>query len=115
MVSCWISCTDVQVVSRDSRSTSGDSVISSREEESAKIREFHLKRLDDRLNVDPKILEEQCRYESDISTTPPAKRVVLTFDDGPEPGQTELILDILKKYNIYAAFFYDWDQNAESS
>ena len=75
------------------------------EEESAHIRKHHLKRLDDRLTIDPKILEQTCRYESDISTKPPTKRVALTFDDGPEPGQTEYILEILKKYNISAAFF----------
>jgi peptidoglycan/xylan/chitin deacetylase (PgdA/CDA1 family) len=31
--------------------------------------------------------------------------VVLTFDDGPEPGQTELILETLKRYDIPAVFF----------
>lgn len=31
--------------------------------------------------------------------------IVLTFDDGPYPGYTEKILDILKKYNISSTFF----------
>lgn len=31
--------------------------------------------------------------------------VYLTFDDGPEPGITEFILDELKKYNAKATFF----------
>lgn len=33
------------------------------------------------------------------------KTMYLTFDDGPRPGNTELILDILKEQNIKAAFF----------
>ncbi|HMC13139.1 MAG TPA: polysaccharide deacetylase family protein [Gallionellaceae bacterium] len=77
----------------------------SHEEETAKIRKHHLKRLEDRLTIEPSILQESCRYESDISTRPPLKRVALTFDDGPEPGQTEFILEILKKHGITAAFF----------
>lgn len=77
----------------------------SHEEETAKIRKHHLKRLDDRLTIEPEILKQGCKYESDISTKPPVKRVALTFDDGPEPGQTEFILEVLKKHNITAAFF----------
>jgi peptidoglycan/xylan/chitin deacetylase (PgdA/CDA1 family) len=77
----------------------------SREEETANIRKHHLKRLNDRLTIEPKILQQSCKYESDIQTRPPKKRVAFTFDDGPEPGQTEHILAILKKYDISAAFF----------
>ncbi|MBN1405274.1 MAG: polysaccharide deacetylase family protein [Candidatus Omnitrophica bacterium] len=33
------------------------------------------------------------------------KRVVLTFDDGPNPPYTSKILDVLKKYKIKAVFF----------
>ncbi len=33
------------------------------------------------------------------------KQVALTFDDGPKQGKTDLILNILKKNNIEAAFF----------
>jgi peptidoglycan/xylan/chitin deacetylase (PgdA/CDA1 family) len=69
------------------------------------IRHHRLKHLEARLTVDPAVLREQCRYESEISTAPPARKVVLTFDDGPEPGQTELILETLKRYNIPAVFF----------
>lgn len=36
---------------------------------------------------------------------PDGKYVALTFDDGPEPGSTEQILDILDKYNAKATFF----------
>lgn len=77
----------------------------SHEEETAKIRKLHLKRLNDRLTIEPGILQQNCRYESDIQTRPPKKRVAFTFDDGPEPGQTEYILEVLKKYEISAAFF----------
>lgn len=33
------------------------------------------------------------------------KRIALTFDDGPHPRYTPLILDILKKYEVHATFF----------
>jgi len=33
------------------------------------------------------------------------KEIVLTFDDGPTPGVTDKMLDVLKKYNVKAAFF----------
>src|SRR5215468_9310574 len=32
-------------------------------------------------------------------------RVYLTFDDGPIAGNTNVILDVLKKYNVKATFF----------
>ena len=32
-------------------------------------------------------------------------RVYLTFDDGPEPGRTEKILDVLAERNAKAVFF----------
>ena len=35
----------------------------------------------------------------------PEKVVALTFDDGPKPGQTEAILDILKRHEVKASFF----------
>lgn len=34
-----------------------------------------------------------------------SKRVVLTYDDGPDPVTTPKILDVLKKYNVKAVFF----------
>ena len=34
-----------------------------------------------------------------------AKKIALTFDDGPDPNYTPKILDILKKYNAKATFF----------
>ncbi|WNG57468.1 polysaccharide deacetylase family protein [Archangium gephyra] len=33
------------------------------------------------------------------------KVVALTFDDGPRPGQTDRILDILKRHGVKASFF----------
>ncbi|MFQ5335707.1 MAG: polysaccharide deacetylase family protein, partial [Flavobacteriales bacterium] len=33
------------------------------------------------------------------------KELYLTFDDGPTPGITELVLDILHHYNAKATFF----------
>ena len=75
------------------------------EEETATIRKHHLKRLDNRLNVEAAVLHQTCKYESEISTVPPARRVVLSFDDGPDPVQTEYILEILKKHNIGGTFF----------
>ncbi|UCH11973.1 MAG: polysaccharide deacetylase family protein [Candidatus Omnitrophota bacterium] len=33
------------------------------------------------------------------------KRIILTFDDGPNPPYTSIILNILKKYRIKAIFF----------
>ncbi len=35
----------------------------------------------------------------------PAKQIVLTFDDGPDPEWTPKILDILKQYHVPACFF----------
>lgn len=75
------------------------------EEETSHIRKHSLKRLDDKLTVEPKALELSCKYESDIATAPPPMHVALTFDDGPSPEGTELILALLKKYNIPATFF----------
>jgi len=76
-----------------------------RAEETARIRTHHLKRTHERLTVEPAVLHENCRYESEIATPPPPGRVVLTFDDGPEPGETEYILETLKKYDIAGTFF----------
>jgi len=36
---------------------------------------------------------------------PGAKLVALTFDDGPTPGQTDRVLDILKQEKVHATFF----------
>ncbi|MBA5690691.1 polysaccharide deacetylase family protein, partial [Duganella sp. LX47W] len=68
----------------------------------------------DKLVTEPAELEQHCKYESDIATPPPVNRVALTFDDGPAPGATEFILDLLKKYNISATFFMVGKQAEEN-
>jgi peptidoglycan/xylan/chitin deacetylase (PgdA/CDA1 family) len=80
------------------------------DEEREQIREHHFRRFVNRLTQEPEVLRQQCLYESEIATAPPLKRVVLTFDDGPEPGQTEHILAVLAKYDIPAAFFLIGDK-----
>ena len=50
----------------------------------------------------------QCKYPQyaiDIPGPVPQGKIALTFDDGPEPFLTPMVLDILKKYNIKATFF----------
>jgi peptidoglycan-N-acetylglucosamine deacetylase len=39
----------------------------------------------------------------DINNT--GRKIYLTFDDGPEPAVTPVVLEILKRYNAYATFF----------
>ncbi len=81
-----------------------------READRAAIHMHRLRHLDARLNTDPQVLQATCRYESEISTAPPQKHIALTFDDGPEPVQTEYILDILQRYQISATFFLIGEQ-----
>ena len=69
------------------------------------IRYHKLSHYQAKLETDPAELQASCRFESAISTPPPAKRIALTFDDGPEPGETEFILETLKRHNIRATFF----------
>jgi peptidoglycan-N-acetylglucosamine deacetylase len=64
-----------------------------------------MQHLSDRINGDPQLTRERCCYESEISTPPPLQRVALTFDDGPEPGQTEHILEVLERHQVPATFF----------
>lgn len=78
--------------------------------DTATIRLHRLRHLDARLNTDPAELHAQCRYESEISTKPPQKHLALTFDDGPEPGQTEYILEVLKRHGAHATFFMIGEQ-----
>lgn len=78
--------------------------------EQARVKAQHLQRLFNRVNGDPLQLRQSCRYESEIATPPPPRRVVLTFDDGPRPGQTELILQVLQKHGIPGTFFLIGEQ-----
>lgn len=41
------------------------------------------------------------KFKSDISS----EAIAITFDDGPVPGKTEKILEILKSYKVSATFF----------
>lgn len=74
-------------------------------DETRQIHKHFLNRLNDQWSVEPEVLKQSCKYESDIATTPPKNKIVLTFDDGPEREQTEQILATLKKYSISATFF----------
>ena len=39
-------------------------------------------------------------------TAPPrCVRVALTFDDGPTPGHTDIVLDVLRRHGVHATFF----------
>lgn len=40
-----------------------------------------------------------------VDAVPEERKVYLTFDDGPIPGVTERILDVLKEQNVKATFF----------
>jgi peptidoglycan-N-acetylglucosamine deacetylase len=44
-----------------------------------------------------------------------SNRIALTFDDGPNPGITELILDVLKERNLCATFFMIGNRIASAS
>lgn len=60
----------------------------------------------DRLYLGEEAVERACKYRSSISNPPPFKRVILTFDDGPNGEETPWLLDVLKKYNVPATFFF---------
>lgn len=44
-------------------------------------------------------------YPSLVWDMPKDNRLFLTFDDGPVPGVTDRVLDILSKYDVKATFF----------
>lgn len=54
-----------------------------------------------------------CFETSKITSANNNKVVYLTFDDGPEPGITEFVLDELQQYDFKATFFCRGD-NAEN-
>jgi cellulose synthase/poly-beta-1,6-N-acetylglucosamine synthase-like glycosyltransferase/peptidoglycan/xylan/chitin deacetylase (PgdA/CDA1 family) len=45
------------------------------------------------------------RGKSPASLNMPDRRLVLTFDDGPDPKWTPKVLDVLKKHDAHAVFF----------
>lgn len=55
--------------------------------------------------ISKKLTDEQYEKIIHIYTQSPNKTVYLTFDDGPSPNVTPLILDELKKENVKATFF----------
>lgn len=69
------------------------------------LRRAHLHHLQERLDTPEEELHRTCRFESDIVTLPPQDVVALTFDDGPEPGHTEAILEVLARHRVPATFF----------
>ena len=105
LLSVWVLAQDLPLVS-----PSTSDMASQHAEHTAAIRLHRLKHFDAKLNTDPAVLHAACRFESDISTAAPAKRIALTFDDGPEPIQTEFILETLKRHNIPATFFMIGEQ-----
>jgi peptidoglycan/xylan/chitin deacetylase (PgdA/CDA1 family) len=70
-----------------------------------RIRSAHFNRLQERLSQPPESLREQCRFESELGVLPPVGQVALSFDDGPEPGHTEQIVDVLRRQQVPATFF----------
>jgi peptidoglycan-N-acetylglucosamine deacetylase len=71
----------------------------------AQHRDAHLNRIQERLAGTSQAIAQHCRFESEINTPVPPKLVALTFDDGPEPGQTEHIVGVLKRHQVPATFF----------
>jgi len=69
------------------------------------IRLHRFNHLQDKSEANQDALKDQCRYESEVSTAPPKGKVILSFDDGPNPQQTPYILDILAKHNVPGSFF----------
>jgi peptidoglycan-N-acetylglucosamine deacetylase len=57
--------------------------------------------------ANPKIAEpaQNAKIEFITSGPPDGNRVALTFDDGPTPGVTDLILDELQRRKLHATFF----------
>lgn len=55
--------------------------------------------------VGSRLIQAPISYIPSIWDMPASKRVVLTFDDGPDDQNTPLILDILKRKSAKATFF----------
>lgn len=58
------------------------------------LSQVKIKKREVKLNVPP---------QGNLDATKPM--VALTFDDGPNPVSTPMILDVLEKYNVHATFF----------
>ena len=59
------------------------------------------------IELSPDIRDSSLRHifghESDLGLRP--KEVILTFDDGPQPGRTDVVLDTLSSHCVKATFF----------
>lgn len=62
---------------------------------------FSQENLGDDLNINNKIFDQ--RNQERLHTG--RNEIILTFDDGPTPGVTEKVLNILKQYGVKATFF----------
>ena len=51
------------------------------------------------------VIAKDTKFDFIRSGPPDGNRVALTFDDGPTPGVTDLILDELKRRKLHATFF----------
>ena len=103
-----VACAQTQAVQSDSVSKLSEGPGHTATEDADKIRFHRMQRLDSKLLIErgpASAPTETCRYESAIAVVPPHRRVALTFDDGPEPGQTEHILAVLHKHGVSASFF----------
>ncbi len=80
----------------------GQRVQGTRAEQSAERTQFPADPVDPRLLQDPTL---GCPIPA-VQRHPPAnKQVALTFDDGPAPGDTEQILQLLAEEKVWATFF----------
>ncbi len=48
---------------------------------------------------------EETAEEQKAGTGKEARKIALTFDDGPHPVYTPQMLELLKKYQVHATFF----------
>ncbi len=69
------------------------------------VRELRVGRISGKTSAGKVILPASDMIIRRTSPRPTEKLVALTFDDGPWPGQTNRILDILKLEGVHATFF----------
>jgi len=86
-------------------SASGAFAAHSPEEQAKEIQTMRMREILDRALKSNEV-KATCRYVSAISAKPPANRVALTFDDGPDAAGTPFILETLRKHGILATFFF---------
>jgi peptidoglycan/xylan/chitin deacetylase (PgdA/CDA1 family) len=74
-------------------------------EQIANIREQQMKDAEAMARGEGDIAGNSCKYRSSIGVRAPNRKVVLTFDDGPDQNLTPKVLDLLKRHRIKATFF----------